>query len=176
MLTGKALLWCICPAVALGTAHHYRKPIRHHTAPVRQWVARNIAPEIAHPAEPITIVKRDDCLPGVGGGFGLGAGPDQPALYAPGKPGRGWGDTQILPVLVPVHGGGGGGPGSSGGGGGGPTPPDKPPVGPPVVVPPGVPGVPGTPGAVPEPATWLSMIAGLAVVGMAQRVRRRRTA
>lgn len=66
-----------------------------------------------------------------------------------------------LPIFVP---GGGGG----GGGGSGP-PPGETPIGDTTPVPPVVP--PG--GPIPEPSTWLMMIAGLAVIGSAMRRSRR---
>lgn len=61
--------------------------------------------------------------------------------------------------------GGGGTPGTGGGGGGGDTPGTVTPV------------TPGTPVAsVPEPATWLTMIAGFGLIGAILRSRRRKAA
>lgn len=71
-------------------------------------------------------------------------------LPLPGVPGSSGG-------VIPPGGGGGGGGGSSGGG---ITPPGPPP--PPVVTP------------VPEPATWVMMIAGVGLIGL--QLRRRRAA
>jgi hypothetical protein len=66
------------------------------------------------------------------------------------------------------------------------TPPDDPPVTPPVVIPPdpppadpgfpsgpigGGPGGPGRPGPIPEPATWIQLILGAAMVGAVLRRR-----
>ncbi|SEN61252.1 PEP-CTERM protein-sorting domain-containing protein [Sphingomonas gellani] len=92
--------------------------------------------------------------PGNGGGIG------------PGGPGG----------ISPGGGGGGGGPGPNTPGGGGGTTPGGPGGG---GVTPGGPGgggltPPGSVGAVPEPATWLTMILGFGVIGAVMRRARRR--
>lgn len=88
-------------------------------------------------------------------------GDSLPGSAIPGEPGGGFGGNPILPP------GGGGGiiiPGNPGGGVGNPGGPDEP--GGPNPPPPVIPGVP-------EPSTWLMLIAGFGFIGHAMRGRRR---
>jgi len=84
---------------------------------------------------------------------GPGGGIVPVPLPIPGVPGSSGG-------IIPPGGGGSSGGGSGGGGSSGGNPPPPPPP-PPVVT------------AVPEPATWIMMIAGVALIGL--QLRRRRT-
>lgn len=110
-------------------------------------------PGMAGPPAPGSLPEQVAAALGPGGtpaAGGPGGGIAPVPLPLPGVPGSSGG-------LIPPGGGGSGGGGSGGGGGGNPPPP------PPVVTP------------VPEPATWIMMIAGVALIGLQLR-RRRSTA
>lgn len=91
-----------------------------------------------------------DAVPGGPGVPGVGSGPITSSIPAP----PGIGNVPFL--IVPPLGAGGGSGGGSGGGGGGGLPFDPPPVVSPV----------------PEPSTWMFMIFGIGIAGVALRRKR----
>ncbi|WP_414713834.1 PEPxxWA-CTERM sorting domain-containing protein [Sphingomonas sp.] len=114
--------------------------------------------------------------------------PVGPGVNTPGAPGSTVPGTPVLAASPPFPGGVNGVPGAPAGGGafpgGGGAPGGGAPGGGGAGEGPGVPGggagggggpIPGSTGAVPEPATWLTMILGFAVIGTIMRRARRRS-
>jgi PEP-CTERM motif len=132
-------------------------PANAAATPPVEPITSSFSEAVAGATIPLFTPPGDAADPGAGGGFGNGgsapvgdvdngAGPAfPPLLFAPGGPGA-------VPTVVRLSGsdtpGGGDGGGGGGGGGGGPIDPGSPP--------------PVAP--IPEPSTWASLLAGLALL------------
>lgn len=182
MLITKAMLKQLCAVVAAGgvgaggaavaprIAHAVKRPaiVRDLSRPAPAVVAVE-APVCAQGLEVAAVgddVLLADAAPAASGGGGGGGGGT--------APGSGGGGFALGGGFAPIGGFGGGGSGGGGGGGftpfvpggggpGGGRPPDSGPTTPPDIRP--------TP--VPEPGTWLMLIVGFGLVGVAVRRGRR---